>query len=263
MMIEAEGRTEVLALQHTGITSAWDAKRLTRLFGRQAAGYFAQNPGRQNVGSVALIFPQGAEDMVMRELDGRWLTVEATVRGLRVAVTTLYVPFQHAERVQFMRDRLEVPLVQAENWFVVGDFNFVPDPTCPQDRVQTGAAATAAAQAGKEEWDCMAEDAMLVDVAAVLGTATPTHYQNVGGGVVTGTQLDRWYTPAWCFHLVPEATTTPSVQYGFDHHLVTVQLEMVEVDAASEKWLVTVLPEVLKTHFYYVEELTTAGVQHG
>ena len=46
-LIGEEGVTEVLALQHTGITTMRDGKRLTRLFRRQAVGYFALNPGLQ------------------------------------------------------------------------------------------------------------------------------------------------------------------------------------------------------------------------
>eukprot|EP01050_Picozoa_sp_SAG11_P046376 SAG11_NODE_23687_length_384_cov_1.242105_1_plen_44_part_10 len=41
---------------------------------------------------MAVIYPEGAEDVTKVITDGRWLTVEATVAGSRFAVTSLYLP---------------------------------------------------------------------------------------------------------------------------------------------------------------------------
>ena len=96
-----------LALQHTGIQSLADAKRLTRRFGVCAVGVFALNPGKQNTYSTAVIFPGGAEDVVTVEADGRWLTVEATVGGHRFAQSSVYLETAPKQRVDFLRRWLE------------------------------------------------------------------------------------------------------------------------------------------------------------
>ena len=48
-LIEEEGGAYAIALQHTGVKSKADAKRLTRLFGSCACGVFSTNKGRMNV----------------------------------------------------------------------------------------------------------------------------------------------------------------------------------------------------------------------
>ena len=70
LMLETEkGMPAALALQHTGIQSLADAKRLTRRFGVCAVGVFALNPGKQNTYSTAVIFAGGAEDVVTVEAE--------------------------------------------------------------------------------------------------------------------------------------------------------------------------------------------------
>lgn len=115
-LIDEEGGACAIALQHTGVTSRADAKRLTRLFGSSACGVFATNIGRMIVESVAIIFPNGAEDITVREAEGRWLAAEATGDGHRFAVSSIYLPTNAAERVKMLRDRHGLPDLDAAKW---------------------------------------------------------------------------------------------------------------------------------------------------
>eukprot|EP01052_Picozoa_sp_SAG31_P006720 SAG31_NODE_311_length_17866_cov_7.010750_16_plen_207_part_00 len=115
-LINAVGRTDVLLIQHTRVRSKRDATRMTRLFGPVAVGCFAAEEGKQNVATVAVIFPHGAEDVMILEADGRWITVEATVDGTRFAMSNVYLPVQPEERVVYLRHQLAKPSIKRANW---------------------------------------------------------------------------------------------------------------------------------------------------
>ena len=244
VLVEEEGGAAVLALQHTGVASAADAKRLTRLFGSTACGLFATNAGHMNVASVALIFPQGAEDITMREAEGRWLTGEATVKGHRFAVTSVYLPAVHEEREQMLRDRQGLPDLDAKNWFIGGDWNFVLDPANKADKY---GGDPESGDRGKTDFEALTLDWELVEIAGVLGKASATHLKNGGR---YGSRLDRWYCSQECFNWVQESRTTPSTAYGFDHHLITTIAEPPLEEPEAEPPQKGMLTEVLQTDAY-------------
>ena len=104
MLLELKGMPDVLALQHTGVASEGDAKRLTRKFGKTAVGFFALQTGRQNTYSTALIFVGGLEDGQIVDACGYKLTVEATVAGHRAAWSSVYLDTKSKQRISFLRE---------------------------------------------------------------------------------------------------------------------------------------------------------------
>eukprot|EP01052_Picozoa_sp_SAG31_P022297 SAG31_NODE_1768_length_7313_cov_3.691295_1_plen_455_part_00 len=248
----SEGPPDVCLLQHTGVVSKQDAKRLTQTFGRAAVGVHAGEPGKQNTGTVAVIFPRGAEDVQILEVGARWLTVEATVHGTRIAVTSVYLSPNPQERRQFLRARMESPRLNSERLFIAGDWNFAIDANDITERYpQT--AAHSPPEAGCREWAAIAADEDLVDVAKILGTAQLTHTQKVAGGKRSAARLDRWYTPARCFAWVKTSNSVTTDHYdGFDHHVLSLIIETV-AEEANQPRPVRFLPEVLATAEYEAE----------
>eukprot|EP01050_Picozoa_sp_SAG11_P035272 SAG11_NODE_12847_length_682_cov_2.065180_1_plen_117_part_00 len=71
LMLAEVGRSDVILLQHTGVQTKSDARRVTRLFGDRAVGIFAATPNTRWVASVAVIYPEGAENVTRLITDGR------------------------------------------------------------------------------------------------------------------------------------------------------------------------------------------------
>eukprot|EP01051_Picozoa_sp_SAG22_P020615 SAG22_NODE_4237_length_1331_cov_3.883117_1_plen_181_part_10 len=90
-------------------------------------------------------------------------------------------------------------------------------------------------QPGRLEWAAMEEGCGLTDVVAARGEEELTHFQ-----------ATRWYSRTSCFHWVTATSITPAKLHhdGFDHHLVSLQLDLPDEEAADRpEPKVTIIPD--------------------
>ena len=154
---------------------------------------------------------------------GRWVRVDLTLAGQRVAVVNVYAPAQGGERAGFFAESLRSALPADRGVWVVlgGDFNCVLDVLDQRggSAAGEGAAVSQGRRAGAAELRALLEDWQLLDVWREQHPAAAdiTRWDRASG---TGARLDRVYVSSAMFHSWQVSCSIVAERPFSDHHAV-------------------------------------------